>query len=123
MDVTNQDTATLFTQYMDVVNRSIEENRDEFLYKQLLKLGEKLIGDKKIGAAIYQRDPDEPHDWFTLTFKDGKFYAEHGKHAPDISWKVKEEHLRNVVSNPDPYVKSPAKLDLDWLKTRLQIGT
>lgn len=113
------DTNALFTQYVDIVNRAIGEHRDEAPFQQLLSMGEKIMGDRKVGAAVYQKDPSEPHDYFTLRFEAGKLRAEHGKNAPDISWKVKEDYLRKVVAEPETYVKHPTKLDLDWLESRL----
>lgn len=117
------DTNALFTQYLNTVNRAIGEHRDEPPYKQLLGLGEKIIGDKKIGVAVYKDDSKTPHDWFTLRL-DGKSFTivEHGKKNPDVSWKVKENHLREVVQNPEEYIRHPYKLDLDWLKTRIGIS-
>lgn len=120
-NIENLDTNALFTQYINVVNRAIGAHRDEFPFKQLLTMGKELLGDKKIGAAVYKTDADSPHDYFTITFQNGKLRAEHGKKAPDISWKVKEAYLQKVVAKPDQYVDSPGKLDLDWLKSRLGI--
>lgn len=120
-NIENLDTNALFTQYVNVVNRAIGAHRDELPFKQLLAMGKELLKDKKIGAAVYKTDPDSPHDYFTITFQNGKLRAEHGKQAPDISWKVKEAYLQKVVAKPDQYVDSPGKLDLDWLKSRLGI--
>lgn len=122
MDTVNKTTNALFAQYIDVVNRAIAANKDRIPFKQLLAIGEKIIGDKKVGAAVYKTDPDTPHEWFTLSFKNEKFHATHGKHAPDIAWKVNEEHLRNVVADPATFIEHPMKLDLDWLETRLRNG-
>ncbi|PRP89994.1 hypothetical protein ENSA5_69370 [Enhygromyxa salina] len=109
----------LFTQYIDVVNRAIAANKDEIPFKQLLSVGEKILGDKRIGVEIYKTDPKYPHDYFTLTYSGKELHATHGKDAPDIGWKVKEEHLQHVVDDPDTFIEHPTKLDLDWLKTRL----
>lgn len=119
METTKLDDNALFTQYINVVNRAIGENRDRFPFQQLLAMGEKVLGDKKIGAAVYKSDPNRPHDYFTLSYENGKLKSEHGKDAPNISWKVKQEHLKNVVENPQRFIENPARLDLDWLKTRL----
>ena len=113
------DTNALFTQYVNVVNRAIGANEDRFPFKQLLSMGEKILGDKKIGAAVYKDDPDSPHEYFTLTLDNGRLDARHGKEAPDTEWKVKQEHLENVIEDPQTYIDNPAKLDLDWLETRM----
>ena len=117
------DTNALFTQYVNVVNQALGENRDRVPYKQLLTAAEKLLANRRMGVAVYKDDPTTPHDFFTLTFSDGTFeVAAHGKEEPDFDWKVKEDHLRQVVENPEPYIQQPARLDLDWLKSRLNIG-
>jgi len=118
-DTTKLDTDALFTQYVNVVNQAVGQNRDRFPFKQLLSMGDKILGDKEIGAAIYKTDADEPHDWFTLTFDEGKLDATHGKGSPDIEWKIDRRHLEHVVADPQPYIDNPARLDLDWLKTRM----
>ncbi|MGM0576419.1 MAG: hypothetical protein ACQEXJ_11875 [Myxococcota bacterium] len=114
-------TAALFTQYLDVVNRAIGQHRDEFPYKQILAGGRKLLGDKHVGVGIYKERGDQPHDWFTIRMlDDGRLdIVEHGKASPDLTWKVREQHLHNVVDDPEPYIDHPAKLDLDWLRTRV----
>ena len=116
------ETNALFTQYLNVVNRAIGENRDRFPYRQMLSMGERILGDKQIGVAIYKDDPSEPHDWFTIAYGDGTFeIVEHGKKAPKISWRVKQSHLEKVVADPEPFVESPIRLDLDWLRTRFSM--
>ncbi len=115
------DTNALFTQYVDIVNRALGAHRKDTPWKQLFGAGEKLVGNKRIGAAVYKTNPKEPHDFFTLTLEGGTFHAQHGKADVDITWRVKEDHLRHVVKNPKPFIDNPARLDLDWLKTRLGV--
>lgn len=111
-----------FTEYLNVVNRAMGEHRDEFPYKQLLHGAEKLLDDKTVGVAVYQRNPDQPHAWFTIAFEDGTFdLLEQGAKNPDMTWKMPEAHVDEVVENPREYIRDPAKLDLDWLKTRIKI--
>lgn len=115
----NLSTDAMFIRYINVVNRAVGTNRYKFPFKQLLSLGQKKIGGKEIGAVIYKADPKNPHDYFTVRFEGGTFIAQHGRKAPDLSWKIKEEHLRHVISSPDQYVENPVLLDLDWLVARL----
>lgn len=122
MQTEKLDTNALFTQYVNVVNKAMGQNRDEFPFSQLMSMGEKILGDKKIGAAVYKDDPDSPHDYFTLTYEDGKLRATHGKEAPNVEWKLDERHLENVVDDPGTFIENPARLDLDWLKTRMGDG-
>lgn len=116
-------TQALFTQYLSVVNRALGEHRDEFPYKQLVKMGAKIVGERRIGVEIYKDDPDHAHDAFTVRFDDGTFdLIAHGLHGTDRTWKIRERHLRNVVDGPSDYIEHPAKLDLDWLRTRVSMN-
>ena len=75
---------------------------------------------QKFGIGIYKDNPMTPHDWFTIGWNDGNIeIIGHGKDDVTLSTKVKESYVKNVVKNPEPYVENPAKLDLDWLKSRL----
>lgn len=110
-------TDALFTQYLNVVNRSLGQNRDTFPYKQILDASEKAFDEKTVAVGIYKDVPTEPHDWFVVAYDDGTFsLKEHGKGDADLTWMMKEAHLDEVVETPERYVESPYKLDLDWLK-------
>ncbi len=122
MDVqtTQLDTNALLTQYLNVVNRAIRSHKDKVPFKQILDVAQKALAGKRFGVAVYKTDPDKPHDYFTLVWRDGGLaIADHGKKDVDLAWRVKEDHLTNVVTKPEPFVDNPARLDLDWLKTRL----
>lgn len=122
-DMTDMTTDALFTQYLDIVNRSIGEHRDEFPYDKMIAASDKLLADKNVGVAVYKDDPAHPHHWFTIQMKGGTLdLVSHGKSDTDIVWKVDEHHLENVVQAPQPYIDQPVKLDLDWLKTRIGIA-
>ncbi len=120
------DTNALFVQYLNVVNKALGEHKHDFPYDLLFKGAKKALGDKNVGVSVYATDPDSPHDYFTIGLTDhGTFeVVDHGKAAgperPKIAWKVPEEHMRRVVHDPQPYIDRPARLDLDWLKSRLR---
>jgi len=122
--MTQIQTASAFTEYITIVNRALGEHRDETPYKQLISLGEKALDGRRIGVAVYKNDPANPHEWFTVRFKNGKFdLEEHGKKPErDFDWKLKSEHLDNVVEHPQKFVDQPWKLDLDWMKTRVGLS-
>jgi len=116
-------TDALFTQYLNVVNRSLGQNRETFPYKQILDASEKAFDDKTVAVGIYSEDPSQPHDWFVVAYDGGTFsLQEHGKGEADLTWKMKEAHLDEVVENPERYVESPYKLDLDWLKKTVGVS-
>jgi hypothetical protein len=122
MEASDLGTEALFTQYIDVVNRALGEHRNDIPYKQIFTVGEKVLGDRKLGVAVYKNDPENPHHHFTITLDGGTFkILETGKGEADIVWKVRDDHLENVVENPQEFVDRPAKLDLDWLQKRLGV--
>lgn len=117
------DTTALFAQYLNVVNKALHERSDDAPYKQLIGAGKKVLQDKEIGVAIYKDQPSAPHDFFTINFRGGSFnLLKHGKAEPDTSWKLPETHMRSVVDDPDPYIAQPAKLKLDWMKSRIGLS-
>lgn len=114
------DTYGLFMSALDVVNEALQTHRDSAVLGPLLQGGEKLLGGKQFGVAIYRDDPDTPFDYFTLRLTGGRFeLLARGKEAPDIAWKVSQDYLRDVADNPQDYIDNPAKLDLDWLRHRV----
>ena len=116
----NANTYDLFMGYLDVVNRTLDEHSDTPVIGQLLSLMEKFSTGKKFGAAIYKSDPESPYDYFTVRLANGKFELDsRGKDNPDIDWRVSQDYLAAVNDQPEKYIDNPAKLDLDWLKTRL----
>lgn len=115
-----QDTTTQFTQYLHVVNQALHENRGRFPYRELIHAGNRALADKEIGVAVYKHDASSPFDYFTVTFSGGMFnLLAHGKEHPDIAWKLPEDHMREVVEDPSPFIQTPSKLDLDWFKKRV----
>lgn len=111
-----------FTEALNVMNSALAENKNSTPYKQILAAANKYMGDKKLGIAVYEKDPSSPFDYFTVRFRHGSFeMVSHGKQDPDIAWKVSQDYLDKVRQNPDDYIKHPAKLDWHWLKDRLGI--
>jgi hypothetical protein len=114
------DTTPRFAEALNVMNKALEAHRDEIPYKQLIQAADKLADGTRFGVAVYKDDPDTPHDYYTTTWDNGQLaLVEHGKQDPDITWKVSDEYIDKVADNPREYIEHPAKLDWDWLKTRL----
>lgn len=120
----NDDTVSLFTEALNVINASLAEHRDTQPYKAMLAASEKLLDDARIGVAVYKTEPSEPFDWFTICYRNGSFeLVSHGKRDTDVAWRVSRDYLEKVAGNPREYIDHPVKLDWDWLKSRLGIGT
>jgi len=118
-----KDTTTLVTQVLNVINAALEKHGDSLPYKPLLAASEKVLGDQPIGIAVYESDPANPFDWFTVRFRERSFeLASHGKADDvDLAWKVSREYLQQVAEDAQTYIDNPARLDWDWLKSRVGV--
>jgi len=118
--IDTENTYDLFMGYLDTVNEALDKHSDTPVIGQVLSLMEKAGSGKKFGAAIYKSDPQSPFDYFTVRLANGKFELDsRGKNEPDIDLRISQEFLINVNEDPQKYIDNPAKLDLDWLKTRV----
>lgn len=116
-----RDPYDLFMGYIDVVNKALKEHSDTPLVGEVLSLMTRLGEGRKFGAAIYKTDPEKPFDYFTVRLADGKVELDaRGKREPDIAFRVSQDFLVKVNENPEDYVANPARLDIDWLKSRLK---
>ena len=114
------DRSELMVQALNVMNKALRENKDQFPYKQIYDLGQALVDGMNIGVIVYADDPDTPHDYFTIRWEGDQLdLVSHGKEEPKMAWKVPESYLNDVVENADAYIANPTKLDWEWLKQRL----
>lgn len=120
---TPNETTKLLIDYLETCNAAMAQHDDELPYKQLIELADDKIGGKEMAVAVYDDDPDAPHDFFTIEMADGALhFVSHGKGDPDIVWKTPRSYLEKVVKNRGDYVDKPSKLDLDWLKARVGVS-
>lgn len=122
---TAEDPKEQFARYLDVVNRAIDRHKNEFPYKQIIAAGQKMLGGKHIGVSVYRDSPDKPEASLTMQLSDGQLNLVEGQteaqHRPRMSWKVSREHIDAVLKDPETYIAHPARLDLDWLRTRFRV--
>lgn len=112
-----------FIEALNVMNAAIAAHQDSNFFKVFLTGCENVFGDRNLGVAVYQDDPDTPHDYYTIRLEDRAFVlVSHGKKNPKWTWKVSEEYLQQVADDPNRYIKNPALLDWDWFTDRLGIG-
>lgn len=118
--MSHNDTYKLFMDALDVVNRSLEQNRGKGVYGKLIE-GFDKFADKHVSAvALYGDDPAHPYDYFTIKYTAGRFeLVERGKGEHDTQWRVAKDYLVSLVENPQTYIEHPARLDLDWMKHAL----
>ncbi len=122
--MTALDSKSLFLNFLNICNLALRTHKDQFLYRQMLEVAERAIGEKTIGMAVMEEGSESPSAYFTLRFQDGTFdVLEHGKSQPDIEWTLERTYLERVVENSSEYVDHPEKLEWDWLKTKLGLGS
>lgn len=117
------ETTGLFTDALTTMNAAIEANEDSMPYKLFFETSKKLDMELTMGVAIYKNDPNTPHDYYTIRYEGNRFeLVSHGKDdGIDICWKVSEDYLRKLAEDPDTYINHPARMDWDWLKSRLGV--
>lgn len=114
------DTVTLFAKALNTVNQAIDANRETFPYNLILDASEELEEDKRFGAAVYKDDPQKPHDYFTVRFRDGRLeFVSHGKSDVNYEWRVADQYLEELAESPERFIESPSLVDLEWLNARL----
>jgi len=108
----------LFSAYLKVCNHALENNKDVFPYKEICGATEKLLGDTAVKMAVYD---DRPKTCYRVQMDDNKMQASESENPDDAkdAWRLNYSYLKQVVDNPEEYVKHPAKLDWDWLRNRL----
>lgn len=111
---TTNNTYDLFMGTVDVINQALEEHTDGRVFGGVVSLTEKLSSGKQFGVAVYKEDADHPHDYFTVRFNRGKVeLVARGKESPDIAWKVSQDYLKKVCTEPQTYIDNPARPDSD----------
>jgi hypothetical protein len=112
-------TFSRFVQALNITNAALEAHQDSLLFKPMLVACRLMLGDENLGVAIFQHDPDDPHDFFTIRMQDGTFVlVDRGDTEIGIDWLVSEDYLQDVASHPARYIENPELLDFDWLKKR-----
>jgi hypothetical protein len=120
--MTDRDIVSLFARALDVINSALAEHEDSMPYEGLLRASETVLGNRRIGVAVYESDPWAPFDYFTIRFRHRRFeLVSHGKRETDLVWRVSPEYLEEVAENAREYIENPVKLDWDWLKGRVGV--
>jgi hypothetical protein len=117
----SNDSYDLFMGALDVTNDALDKLRDKPLVKDLVALMDSHAEGKKFGVAVYDHDSSTPHDYYTLRIHNRSIQlAARGKEAPEIDWKVPTDYLQKINDDPQAFIDNPLKLDLEWLKHRLE---
>lgn len=108
----------LFSAYLDVCNRAIEKNREVFPYKQIWNVTKNALRDGTIDLVVYD---DRPKQRYKVSMdEDGLAVVQKKDETEDDSgWKMTYSYLKHVVDNPKDYIDNPAKIDWDWLRSKV----
>ncbi|MCA9736514.1 MAG: hypothetical protein KC645_02720 [Gemmatimonadetes bacterium] len=112
------DTRTLLTQAIDVVNRSLSANRDHGLYGLLIRALDDHMEGRTWAVAVYDGTPDQREGKFGVRYEQNRFGVV-DQVPDDDPWNASREYLQNLVDEPETYIEHPARMDLDWLTSRL----
>ena len=118
----SQLTRSFFLQYLNICNLALNKHREAFPYKQILEIGESLLGGKNIKISVVSDDSSLTKTHFTVRFNGGTFdVVADETEEPEMEWALKENYLKKVVENPADYIAHPEKIEWEWLKDRLSI--
>ena len=74
-------------------------------------------------VLVYDDDPGETLEAFTLEYRDGRFLMDERSDMDEVHhdsrWKVSTDYLESLASDPEMYIEHPVRMDLDWLADRL----
>lgn len=106
----------LFEKYLDICNQAMKKNKDTFPFKQILGAAKQSQDNQNIEVCIIDNDPAAS---YVMTIDGDTINAQSHdecKHC-DCSgkWRVNKTYLKDVINNPDAYIRNPAKLDWDWM--------
>ena len=112
---------TQFTHAIEVINRSIRENRQNSSFAPVFNMLDNIAEGTEITAAVYKTEPEQPYDYYTLLYNNGQFaVTERGKRGDTpVTWRVPQDFLNDLAEDPDRYVENPMLIDWDWLKARI----
>lgn len=107
---------------LGVWNRALDEHRASAPYRQMLARCESILAGRLIGIRVYEDDPGQPVAQYSIRFHSGLLEpTPSDSNTPAESWNVSAAYLRDVVMNAEEYVRSPEKLNWQWLSDRLEV--
>lgn len=109
---------TLLQRYLEICNDALKKHGDKLPYKEIVSAVKRTIDDHPLELAVYD---DKPKAAFTLSLKEEKLVSNGYPEDVKKAWRMDLSYLRQVVEQPKEYIENPEKLDLDWLKSRLDI--
>lgn len=106
----------LFQGYVDICNRALERNKDRFPFKQVLGAAQKAGTKRMVEVQIID---DRPGSDFLIRLVHNKIEGVLSETRGDCRcggrWRVARSYMEEVVRNPGPYIRNPARLDWEWM--------
>ena len=110
-----------FVQALNILNAALEARRDMPAWRSFLGDCERELAGANLGVAVYDRDPEQPYDFYTIRLNHGVFViVSRGVNSDEIAWRVSRADLDDIVIRPSEYIDDPSRLDLLWLRRRLR---
>lgn len=116
MSPDSTDNKILFQRYLEICNKALENNKNRFPYKEILKALEGLQEDENIKVCIIDDHPQAElimkrhNDSVTAIPCSKKLRALNAKR-----WNVTKSYLEDVTKNPEMYIENPALINWDWI--------
>lgn len=118
----SQQTDLLFIAAIGVWNRALDAHRASAPYRQMLARCESILAGRPIGVRVYEDDPGKPVAHYSVRFQSGLLEpTPSDSNTPVEPWNVNVAYLRDVVRNAAEYVRSPERLNWQWLSDRLDV--
>ncbi len=119
----NELAKSYFLQYLNICNLALNKHKEAFPYKQILEIGESVLGGKNIKISVVPDDSGLTITHYTVRFNGGTFdVVTDETEVSEMDWTLKESYLKKVVTSPADYINHPEKIEWEWLKDRLNIG-
>ena len=106
----------VFQQYLEICNRSIEQNKNKFPYTDIWGARFKALETEATLHAVVFDDRPKLAVKLRLTPDMKIEIAEKKPIPPEDAWPFTYQYLKRVVDNPQEYIDNPAKLEWGWLK-------
>lgn len=117
-----RDPQTLLTNYIEICNNAIGQNRNTRWFRQLQRLGEKYGRSVNMHTVIYERNPGDVVTSAVVRFNPLETELEVlpvGDYEANMRWKASVDYLEDVVlRRPEWYLENPLRLDWSWMKDR-----
>ena len=115
-------TYVCFLQALNVVNAALDLYRDSLTLRSLLSAAQaELEGCDFCVAIVDDELPSRPVDHVTIRLHAGGFVVvSHGRMADEVDWHVSRSDLTRIMRDPRFFLDGPERLDLGWLKSRLE---